>query len=396
MIYPDLVLQQSPWERLLAAHRAQRLAHAHLFYGPAGSGKEGHAIELAAALNCHNLGQDGACGKCPSCRKMVTLQHPDLQIIVPLPRRNAIKKDDPPLKALKPADIEDLTNQLAAKGADPYQKIALDGAQSILINSIRELRRLVALKPVEGGTRIILIFDADKLAGNNVAAANALLKLLEEPPPATVLVLVTDRHNLLPETIHSRCVKAYFPALPTAEAAGYLVKKYGLKPDGAEVVVKAAAGNLHLARQVVASGHTDEPLEVVDDLLAALMQPKPTGWQQVISDMAVLYRRQPAELRFRLQLLQLWLRDLMVLANTGQTKYLVFPQKLADIQVQLENFPRAGWGTAAMAIESAQRLLERNINPTLVITNLILDIRLAMRGRETAPAGGLAPFASLA
>ncbi|MQY63405.1 MAG: hypothetical protein GH143_03750, partial [Calditrichaeota bacterium] len=190
MIYSDLILHSGQWGRLVEAFGQGRLAHAYLFYGPAGSGKEGHAIELAALVNCQVPGkdgalrqaQDGACGRCPSCRKVQGLQHPNLQLVVPLPRRVPITKKDPPLKALKPADLEDLTDQLASKARDPYFPVRLKGAQSILINSVRELRRTTYLKPGERGWRTILIFEAEKLCTGEGAAANALLKLLEEPP----------------------------------------------------------------------------------------------------------------------------------------------------------------------------------------------------------------------
>ena len=233
MIYADLIEQPRPWDQLMAARQSGRVAHAYLFHGPAGSGKEAYAIEFAAVLNCQQPQSEGACGICASCRKMIMLQHGDVQVVVPLPRRNAIGKKDSPLKALKPADIEELSAQLQRKGSDPYAKIALDGAQSILINSVRELRRNAVLSPVEGGRRVVLIFDAERLNHPGPAAANALLKLLEEPPPGTVIILVTSRPNLLPETLRSRCVALFFPAVELGLAAAYLAGKFDLQPDAA-------------------------------------------------------------------------------------------------------------------------------------------------------------------
>ncbi|MCK4578439.1 MAG: hypothetical protein KAU50_06595, partial [Candidatus Marinimicrobia bacterium] len=97
MIYPDLRLHTNLWERLSTTFLQGRLGHAYLFYGPAGSGKEAHAIELAALVNCKQPSVEGACGRCPSCIKMKTLQHPNLQLVVPLPRRNPVEKRDDPL-----------------------------------------------------------------------------------------------------------------------------------------------------------------------------------------------------------------------------------------------------------------------------------------------------------
>ncbi len=390
MIYSDLVWHRRQWDQLQTAVRAGRLAHAHLFHGPAGSGKEGHALELGALLNCRSPRDGTACGLCDSCLKMATLQHPDLHIVVPLPRRNPLDKHDPPLKALRPADVQNLQAQLQAKGSDPYHKVALEGAHSILINSIRELRRTAALKPAEGGWRVILIFDAEKLAQPTPAAANALLKLLEEPPPQTVFILVTDRPNLLPPTIHSRCLRLHFPALPHAGAKAYIISRYNLDPTDADVLIHTCGGNLHLARQVLASGERGSLGGAADDLLEALLQVKPRHWERLVNDLAQLWRRQPAELHYRLQMLQLWFRDLLVLSQTGSGEKLIFGHRREQLQRHLDTFPRALWGVAALAVESGQSLLERQVNPALLLTNLILDIRQAMKGREAPRVGSLA------
>ena len=402
MIYQDLIRHAPQWTRLHTAFQRDRLAHAYLFYGPGGSGKEGHAIELAALVNCQGAIQDGACGQCPSCRKAGGLQHPNIQVIVPLPRRNPIAKGDPPLKALRPADIENLTEQLAAKGRDPYVKIHMEGAQSILINSIRELRRSAYLSKAERGWRVILIFEAEKLCLPSPAAANALLKLLEEPPPETVFVLVTDRPNMLIETIRSRCLGLYFPPLTTDQAAGYLEQHTGLAAGDARVLARVTGGNLPQARLLAAdhegplqasSPGSGSPVglrpegQALDELVGALLAPRPAdlsghglGWQRLVSDLALLRRSHSLDFTFRLQLLQLWLRDLMVLQKAGEPSRVVFAERLADLERHGEAFPAADWGAAAAAVEQALGHLERNINPTLALTNMILDVRAAARG----------------
>ncbi|MCH7859799.1 MAG: hypothetical protein IID14_08885 [Candidatus Marinimicrobia bacterium] len=402
MIYQDLILHAPQWDRLHTAFQRGRLAHAYLFYGPGGSGKEGHAIELGALVNCQGAGdgggfEDGACGECPSCRKAGGLQHPNIQIVVPLPRRNPIAKGDSPLKALRPADLENLTEQLAAKARDPYMKIHMEGAQSILINSIRELRRNATLSKAERGWRVILIFEAEKLCLPSPAAANALLKLLEEPPPETVFVLVTDRPHMLIETIRSRCLGLYFPPLTTDQAAGYLEQQAGLTSGDARILARVTGGNLPQARLLAADNdgrlHASSPGsgQALDQLVDALLVPRPadlsgqgTGWQRLVSDLAMLRRSHSLDFTFRLQLLQLWLRDLMVLQTAGEPSRVVFAERLVDLERHRKAFPDADWGTAAAAVEQALGHLERNINPTLALTNMILDVRAAARGEGVA------------
>lgn len=398
MIYSDLILHSDQWCRLVEAFEQGRLAHAYLFYGPAGSGKEGHAIELAALVNCREPDKDGACGRCPSCRKVQVLQHPNIQLVVPLPRSVTITKNDPPLKALKPADLDDLTDQLASKARDPYFPVRLKGAQSILINSIQELRRTAYLKPGERGWRAILIFEADKLCTGEGAAANALLKLLEEPPAWTVFVLVTDRPHLLLPTIRSRCLGLYFPQLTNDQAAGYLTEHHGLDEEQARILAQVTGGNLPQAR--LAAG--EEPLqapspglrraqssrsgqalnELVGSLLAA--DPADSGWQRLVNDLALLHRSRSLEFTYRLQLLQTWLRDLMVLQRTGDEGGVVFASQLSDLRRYRDAWPDADWGAASASIEQALNHLERNINPTLALTNMILDVREAVSKHRSA------------
>lgn len=383
MHYKSLIIQHQQWSRLQKAFKAGRLGHAYLFHGPAGSGKEAHAVELAALVNCHEPTNEGACGHCPSCRKMATLQHPNLHVIVPLPRSSNIKKDDPPLKALSTTEIESLTQQLIQKGSDPYSKIFLKGAQSILINSVRELRRLTNLKATERGWQCFLIFEAERLAYPNHAAANALLKLLEEPPPKTLFVLVTDRQNLLLETIRSRCLGLFFPQLSFRVASQYLASLQGLNDDDARVLAQVTSGNLTQAREIAITGGGQ--LEAVYDLVRTLISRTPRSWQAIVNDLANTRRHKSNEFSFRMQLLQLWLRDLMVLQKTGNAERTIFSHKV-DLQHQhLMEFPNSDWGTACQVVAQTQQLLERNMNPTLALANMILEMRIAMRNKMLHP-----------
>lgn len=379
MIYSNLIPHPNQWQRLVTAFRQERLAHAYLFFGPAGSGKEGHAIELAAIINClqpDDNGFEGACGECPSCAKARTMQHPNIQLVVPLPRRNPINREDSPLKALKQGDLDDLTAQIASKMQDPYFKIRLEGAQSVLINSVRELRRTAYLKPGEPGWRVILVFEAEKLCYPQPAAANALLKLLEEPPDWTVFILVTDRPHLLLDTIRSRCLGLHFSQLATEDVAAYLQTHHELGEVDAGILAQATGGNLSLARQL--AEEEESQMAAVDELIGNLLADQPTGWQKMVNDLALLRRRRSLEFAHRMQLLQLWLRDLMVLRKTGEHDRLVFKTRLAELKRFQEAWPEADWGNTAAIVETVLKDLERNINPTLVLTNMILEIRDAI------------------
>ena len=133
------------WDRLLRAKSNNRVGSAYLFSGPKGCGKEWGAIEFAKLLNCENMGEI-SCNHCPSCAQFLKLQHPNLKLIVPLPRSQKSDQSSNPLNALKKEDLEYLRHAIAGKGMDPFLKIRVPNARRITINSVRDLRRTIYLK----------------------------------------------------------------------------------------------------------------------------------------------------------------------------------------------------------------------------------------------------------
>ena len=116
-------------------------------------------------------------------------------------------------------DIDLLTESIQNKSKDPFYKISIPRASRILIQSIRELRKSLYLKGSPSGRKLVIIFDAHLLSVGQGEAANALLKILEEPPENTTLILVTDHQSLLLPTILSRCQLIQFPPLSDANKA---------------------------------------------------------------------------------------------------------------------------------------------------------------------------------
>ena len=204
MIYKNLIINNKIWNHLSSAWTFKKLPHALLFYGATGSGKEAHAIELSALVNCVNPTENGACGTCPSCKKIKTFQHGNVSLVIPYPRRKNIEKKDPSIKALSNKDITTLREKMEDMGENPYSKIELENANTILLNSIRDLRKEIYMSSSEGCWKVVLIFDAEKLCIPQPESANALLKILEEPPPNTIFILVTSNYNLMIDTIKSR------------------------------------------------------------------------------------------------------------------------------------------------------------------------------------------------
>jgi DNA polymerase-3 subunit delta' len=174
-----------------------RLGHALLFTGPEGVGKKSTALALAQALNCEHPQAQEACGVCVSCRKIMDLHHPDVQLIVP------------------------------------------DG-QFIKIDQIREqVQHQVLLNPMEGNVKVYIIDAADSMT---VEAANSLLKILEEPPGFVVLVLVATQPFLLLDTIRSRCQEVRFNPVEADVLASWAAQRLELGTAEAMTLARLSGG----------------------------------------------------------------------------------------------------------------------------------------------------------
>ena len=138
-------------------------------------------------------------------------------MILPLPRGKIKTSDDPVTKSFTDSLLKEFLEMLKEKEADPYYSIRVPGANTILINSIRELKHDMSLSTVNNEWRIIIIFEAEKLCIPSPEAAHALLKVLEEPPNKTLFILVSSHPKAILETIHSRCQSLYFPPISTKE-----------------------------------------------------------------------------------------------------------------------------------------------------------------------------------
>jgi DNA polymerase-3 subunit delta' len=220
-----------PWQQAAAATalRARaRWPHALLVSGRRGIGKRILALHFAQALLCERPNADGnACGNCPSCGYVAAGVHPDLRTIEPIERDD----DDNP----KPVD-------------------------AIRVDSIRELTSFTQLSTHRQRAKVAVIVPAESM---NAAAANALLKTLEEPPAATYLILVSHQPGRLPATIVSRCQLLAAPE-PDPDAATAWLAAQGV--DNARLLLAQAGGAPLFALTLADAGVQRERQLLLDDL----------------------------------------------------------------------------------------------------------------------------------
>jgi DNA polymerase-3 subunit delta' len=197
---------------LRSAVTGGRVHHAYLFAGPPGVGKARAAVRFAQGLNC-DVSPEG-CGRCESCRHIEKGTHPDVI-------------------TLQPEGSEGGSTEVGA-------------SREIKVNQIRVLCGTLQLAPVQARRKVAILLNADRM---NIAGQNALLKTLEEPPPQTTLVLVTDADDRLLSTIRSRCVRIAFGPMPVAVLAQKLASE-GMVPEEAKLRASLARGSSSIARKL--------------------------------------------------------------------------------------------------------------------------------------------------
>jgi len=220
--FASLIDQHQSIEILAAILQKGTIPHALLFTGIEGIGKQAAAMAFAMACNCSNIGNPPAetysdapnqdkwpkqlsqvepCGTCRSCRKIISSSHPDIIQI-------------------RPTGVY------------------------IRIDQIRKLLTDLSMKPYEAQTRVVILSDAQRM---NPEASNALLKMLEEPPDNTILILTATATTDLLATIVSRCQHIRFRPISTGRLATKLQKDHGIDPDHAQCLSILAGGSLSKA-----------------------------------------------------------------------------------------------------------------------------------------------------
>ncbi len=228
------------------------VAHAQLFRGAEGSAALALALAYATYLNCEGRSEDAddSCGSCPACLKIAKLAHPDLNFVFPVTTTKAVSKDATSQKFAAEWRAFLLENPYQGFN-DWMQHIAAENRQgSIAKDEAGALLKLVSLKAFEAKYKTVIIWLPELM---HPAAANAVLKLLEEPPPATVFLLVSHAPEQLLPTILSRVQPVVVRPLREDELTAYLRDEQHLPLVKARQLAQLAEGNLGAALESLAS-----------------------------------------------------------------------------------------------------------------------------------------------
>ena len=246
MQFVDIPNQTALKEILRQSVQRGHVAHAQLFRGAEGSAALALALAYAQYLNCEERADDAddSCGHCPACLKISKLAHPDLNFILPTTTTKAVPKDATSAKFA--AEWRTFLAEGAYQGFNDWmQHIGAENKQgSISKEEAGSLLKLVSLKAFEAKFKIVILWLPELM---HPAAANAVLKLLEEPPPATIFLLVSNEPERLLPTILSRVQPVVVRPFSEDDIAAYLTTHYHVPETKARQVAQLAEGNLGAA-----------------------------------------------------------------------------------------------------------------------------------------------------
>lgn len=328
--------QTACWNQLMGMHA--RFPHAILLHGPEGIGKTRFAETLAQSLLCEQpLPDSQACGVCLACGWFEQYAHPDYRRVRPENMDEAAAAED--------GDAEPGKAAKAGKAA----------SKEIKIEQIRALADFMNISTHRGRRRIVLLHPAEAL---NTVAANALLKTLEEPPPETVFIMVSNNIDRLLPTMLSRCRKVPL-ALPDAAEALAWLKSQGLADAESWL---AEQGGAPLAALAEAQGGSRE---AIDALLAHLARP---AADTVLRTADLLQKSAPADVT---AWLQCWLYDVFSVKYSGKIRY--YPKYRREIDALALRADRRQLLAVLKLVNERRAIAAHPLAAKLFIEDMLLD-----------------------
>ena len=362
--------QPNVWSQLTKIAQSGLVGNGYIFSGPTGCGKEGLALLFSQLLNCESPKED-VCGSCPSCFRFHGLQNEKLKLVVPLPAPKSKSLNGEENSSMSKGDIDLLTESIQNKSKDPFYKISIPRASRILIQSIRELRKSLYLKGSPSGRKVVIIFDAHLLSVGQGEAANALLKILEEPPENTTLILVTDHQSLLLPTILSRCQLIQFPPLSDANVDHWLAGQG--ETENAAYISGLSKGNIHRARKLLNKSLSDLTHEI-ESFIKKITSTEPNVWRNFTQDYGRLAFQNPNELKFQFQMASLWIHGAYHLRN--KITLLIHNTELKQgMEIFNKQYPFSDLQGIVLLLDSVTESMAMNFHMPLILINLLLDIQ---------------------
>ncbi len=359
--------------RIRLAASTGRFPQSLLLHGPAGVGKQRLALWTGALLLCDEPPASAPCGRCRSCRLADRLEHPDLHWHFPLARPKGTSAHKLGEK-LEEARMEELGRRRGSPLAPPDE----EGPRGIYLAAVEEIRSQAARRPAMARRSVFVLGDAEAMVPQaaNPEAANAFLKLLEEPPSHAFVILTSSRPGTLLPTIRSRTLSLRVPPLESDEVRRFLVSEVGLEADEAGRAARLSQGSIGRALRIAAGREAGER-ELATAMLGAVLSGRESDPLRIAATLPSYGAR--GEFSAALAALNELLRDLM--SASVEREELAFDPELVR-RVSGGRRPEPAAVTRAMdRVEEARSAAAGNLNPQAIAATLLLDLRRTLNAR---------------
>jgi len=357
-----VIEQSQAKEILINFFESRRVPHAFIFNGLEGVGKYFTAIQYAKIL--YSNYSDSI--KVNAIKKIENLQEPFVKLIFPLPRAKGETAEDSSIDKLTKEQIELIQSELSKKILNPYYKIYLEDANTIKINSIRDIKKFIEFEYEDAPLRFIFILEADLM---NEQTQNALLKSLEEPPDGIIFFIITSNIDKLLPTIQSRCWIINFNPLSELAVEKILIDYFGIDIITSRKAAHFSDGSVQKALLLVEKDFDTLLEKVITILRYSIGKRYSTAYQELLASMPY---NSHEELKIIISLIKVWLDDVIKGRHQNNNYYFVdykdtidkFNQKFRDANI-IELYDK---------LELLEESCDKNLNLNVLSLNLIFEL----------------------
>lgn len=365
MLFREVIGQNKIKQRLVDSFNQGRVPHAQLFTGVEGNGKMALALAYAQYINCDSRTETDSCGVCASCVKYAKLEHPDLHFVFPVVKKGSstvisdhyIKEWRAYLKETPYISINGWVNQL---NAEKKQPMIYEAESSSIVNKLSK-------RAYEAEYKVMIIYSPERM---NITCSNKLLKLIEEPSPKTLILMVSDTPEDIITTILSRCQNIAIPPIKGQDMSHALKDRNGLDEESSKRIGRMASGSYIRAQEMLVQDANEQyNFENFRSLMRLAFKKDVLGLKLWSDDMSKRGREQ--QKHFFIYAQHVVRESFMANFRTEDLSY-VSPIE-AEFISKFAPFTNEGNVTAMLGqMEQGQFHIERNVNSKMVFFDLAL------------------------
>jgi DNA polymerase-3 subunit delta' len=339
-------------------------------------GKQRLALWLGTLVLCEADPIERPCGRCRSCHLAADLQHPDLHWFFPVPSPRGSLTPQKRREKLEEARLE----TLAARRETSLQSVEPDRSMALFLPVVEEIRSRASRRPAMSNGSVFVIGDAERMVpqASSPEAANAFLKLLEEPPPDSVFVLTSSRPGLLLPTVWSRVLSVRVTPVDTGTTARFLETEAGLESARAQEVARRSGGRIGAALRLVEA--SEDPRAPAIRFVQAAMSDQFSGRWALSASFAPAGAR--GGFSDMLDMVEAVLRDCITISVESGLSAL--DPKLVEQLPGIRSIDPKRWILAVSHVEQARDAALGNGNPQVISAVLLAGLARELRPGDSA------------